>query len=562
MKKPFPLITFVVTVLLILVLFMRFHLVLTRYIDPDEFAHLHWSFLLSTGIFPYRDFFMNFTPLYHWTLSPIFLLPHASTTVVIARTIQYLLYIATVAIVYILALRVLKNHVRAMIAILIFTTFPMTLDKTLELRPDILMTLLFLGSFVLLLSPSSLTKTRAALAGVLIGASFMVLLKIAFALPALFYLATQTFLTRRKYIPWFLAGLAAFPFFFFLYGFILRLLPQAFENIVRGSTFLKAGEGAFSPWKSLSPYPLVYVERGGASFPWFVNTFLFGFSLFGLILLWRRTKVAAITFALSLLGGAIFLYAFPTPYLQYFIPISAIVCIPAAFALTWAVQRLKHPILTKALLVVVMLALGTSFFIQYRLRTGPNSEITEQLGVIDSVLAVSKPDETFYDMVGSYVFRPDGHYICCNIYSQFAQFLTPKPPTLAESLVSRKTKFVILDRAGKVFWHPTAEDLTFLMAHYVPSSLNKKIYVVGSRFRCTFGQCLQLNVHGEPISRASVDSFEIVIEEEYRIVTEPKELPVMINRVRALEAMELSPGLYRFSVPPEVTTFTVELNRS
>jgi hypothetical protein len=561
MKKPFPVVTVATTLLLLLMLLARLHLVITRAIDPDEFAHLHWSLLLVSGAIPYRDFFMNFTPIYHWILSPVFLLPQAGTTVIVARLLQYLLYIATVFIMYILSLRIAKNSIQSLLAVIIFVAFPMTFDKSLELRPDILMTLLFLAGLTVFFSTSSWTKPRARLAGALLGASFAVLLKISFAIPALLYLILRTFMTRRKLILWFFVGVAAFPIFLLLYGFAFGILGQAYENIVRGSTYLKAGEGTFSPWKSLSPYPLVYIERGGVSFPWLLNTVIFLLSAFGLLLLWRRMRSASIVFGLALLGSALFLYVFPTPYLQYFIPISALASIPASASVMWLAKRIRYPTLSKGILIATSSLLAISFFIQYRIRTGERIENTEQLGVIDSVLAVSRPDETFYDMVGSYVFRPDGHYVCCNIYSQFAHLLTPKPPTLAQSLIAKRTKFIILDRAGKVFWLPTPDDLAFLLSHYVPSTSNRKIYTVGSRFRCIRGSCVQLNVHGEAISQSPVGSFEIVVEEEYRIVTEPAVLSVLINGAPVLEEMILSPGTYRFSVSPDITSFSVALNR-
>ena len=34
------------------VLVMRLSLVLTRFFDPDEFAHLHWTWLMAEGYLP------------------------------------------------------------------------------------------------------------------------------------------------------------------------------------------------------------------------------------------------------------------------------------------------------------------------------------------------------------------------------------------------------------------------------------------------------------------------------------------------------------------------------
>jgi len=44
-------------------------LLTVRYFDPDEFEHVQFSWMISQGLVPYKDFFESHTPLTHFLLS-------------------------------------------------------------------------------------------------------------------------------------------------------------------------------------------------------------------------------------------------------------------------------------------------------------------------------------------------------------------------------------------------------------------------------------------------------------------------------------------------------------
>lgn len=166
-------------------------------------------------------------------------------------------------------------------------------------------------------------------------------------------------------------------------------------------------------------------------------------------------------------GNILFIALFPVPYVQYVLPLSVAASVLAAHGL----QKT-----TTALNMIIIVTMISSFFLQYRQRTAPGAENREQLQVIRDILKISKPTDTVYDMVGSYVFRPDGYYICCHPYAEFADKLSHPPPSLRESLMAKNTRFLILDRTGQSLWKPKREDLDFLKTHYVPSPY-PKIYI-------------------------------------------------------------------------------------
>ena len=256
----------------------------------------------------------------------------------------------------------------------------------------------------------------------------------------------------------------------------------------------------------------------------------------------------------------LFLQFFPAPYLQYFVPLSVFVSILAAVALSRIARIFPLAMWQLVAFTVAMGAIAGSFTIQYHLRVGRRADNREQLTVIDTLLTITKSTETVYDMVGSYVFRPDGYYICCHPYAEFVDKLATKPLPLPASLVANATKFIVLDQTGLVFWKPLPDDLTFLLKHYVESPYNK-IYVLGAKFLCAHGSCSQVDLASRPVV-AAPNSFDIIIPERYRIDTIPPNEPVRVDGTTLGNGLHaFVPGLYRFSVPMSVSSLRIRLAR-
>ena len=250
------------------------------------------------------------------------------------------------------------------------------------------------------------------------------------------------------------------------------------------------------------------------------------------------------------------LFVFPVPFLQYFIPLTVMVSIIAGYI----IGRLKTVIT-----VIIVITVVTSFSLQYRERVTPNANNREQLQVIRNVLTVTKPNETIYDMVGSFVFRPDGFYICCHPYGEFIKQLASRPALergLRESLVTRKTKFLVMDRVGFVFWQTPSPDLTFLRTNYLPMKYNK-LYSLGVQFHCQYGACVQFTMNNLPVSNMSTNTFTILVSETYTVMLEPKNLTIQIDgkEMQNGQTLGLSKGIHRFSVSPPITTFQIQLDR-
>ncbi len=450
-----------------LILLARLHVGLVRFFDPDEFAHLHWAWLIAQNKLPYQDFFFYTTPIYQWFLWPILNLEPSDRLLLLARLWEFGLYIINSFILFRIAKRTTKNEIASWLSLLIFVTFPMTFDKTIDIRPDMLMTALYFLAVERMLTWSMLTAKKSLTIGLLLGTSFLVFFKIIYALPAVlvliifqkkFSLSMVIMLSIGFLIP---LGLFA------VYLFANNLHLFAWEAFSHTQFVVNSGKEQFSLFAALSPWPLVYLGVGGVSFPWLVNMGIWISALTGLWIMWKQFKLFAMFSACFTLSAFLFLALFPAPYVQYFIPLSAVASLLSATA----IYKIYHPIM-----LMIILSILPSFFLQYRERTTAAANNAEQLQVIRDVLTMSKPTDTFYDMVGSYVFRPDGYFICCHPYAEFVDKLKTKAPTLTQSLISNHTQFLILDRTGQSLWKPKKEDLDFLIAHYTPSKY-RKIYV-------------------------------------------------------------------------------------
>jgi len=140
---------------------------------------------------------------------------------------------------------------------------------------------------------------------------------------------------------------------------------------------VNAGKIPFSPWKALSPYPLVYVISGGPSLPWQVNTAIWIMSIIGLLPFIIRRPLYGVYLLIFTICGIVFLFEFPAPYTQYFLPLSVFAGISAAFliyCLNGALRLiLKQNVIPEFIYMIVigtmLYAMVVSFKTQFDIRT-------------------------------------------------------------------------------------------------------------------------------------------------------------------------------------------------
>jgi hypothetical protein len=179
-------------------LLVRLPLLLHRKFDPDEFEHAHAAWCLFKGMLPYRDFFEHHTPWYYYTLRPLFHLfavdasfESARHLLLVGRALSLLLTVLSVSLTVRLGRHWEDRRVGAVGALLLVSQ-PLFLNKTLEIRPDVLALPFFLAGLAVLvraLSRSGDPPRRLLAAfvtgGLCVGAANMCTQKILFVLPGL-----------------------------------------------------------------------------------------------------------------------------------------------------------------------------------------------------------------------------------------------------------------------------------------------------------------------------------------------------------------------------------------
>lgn len=146
--------------------------------DPDELFHVNVVFLLQHGMAPYRDFFITYTPLFHWFLAPVsYVTGFTFRLLEAARVIMIVLFITRLTLIFFI-IRKLFGQLMAFIALPLSLFDSFTAFSAMQVRPDNLMMTLYLAG-VLLVVHWYMNKKSSALpwAGLFLGLSVLTLLK-------------------------------------------------------------------------------------------------------------------------------------------------------------------------------------------------------------------------------------------------------------------------------------------------------------------------------------------------------------------------------------------------
>lgn len=181
--------------ILILIAFVpRLWLLQTRFFDRDELEHLHTAWLSFEGYLIYRDFFQNHTPLLYFFLAPLFKffdvarnVDDAFALMFIARRLMWLLAGSILALTYYLG-RYWRDWRIGLAGSVLLAHTIMFLEKTLEIRPDVISVTCWMGSLVLLvrgvqadMADARRTRWSFAFSGFLLGMAIMATQKALFA---------------------------------------------------------------------------------------------------------------------------------------------------------------------------------------------------------------------------------------------------------------------------------------------------------------------------------------------------------------------------------------------
>lgn len=329
----------------------RWQLARDRWICVDEFEHLHaaWCLTPAGGAqLPYRDFFEHHPPLLYYTLAPLLCVlgPEESfdrgwAAVLWSRRLMWVLGCVLLWLTYRLGAR---QHSRAAgaLAVLCALSSMMFVDRSIEIRPDMLSVPCILGALLLTLRAARRARHTAlwlALSGILFGLAFLATPKTLFALlgytpAAAAWMLERAWRQRRpaRALAWAAAHCG---------GFALPLALVALWFAAQGAlwhlvhyTFLLNLHWKFrlDPWNALGEVA-------------YENPLLAGLGLAGLLLAFsaacrrsvrlRGRLIVPATLA-GLLAGV---FLIPVPYTEYFMMPIPLLAILQAGLLVGAVKQ-------------------------------------------------------------------------------------------------------------------------------------------------------------------------------------------------------------------------------
>lgn len=459
--------------LLTYLLMWRLWFALFRYFDADELAHLHWGHNYFSGQMPYSDFFYIFPPFFLFLLSGVWSIFQDTLTVVIeARVLMFVFFLILLATVFLLG-RLMRNTSVSLLSIILLSFLPIPYDKFLEVRPDLLATLLvFFGMYLLILAITSLDNRKKSIpllfiSAIFYGLSVGVVPKTLFFIPPVFI--GFVFWVFSHKVPW---KQVVNPIGIWTVGFLIPLTFIFIFSLVSGEPFYAlslmskvASDASLElvtiynhsfymfPTHFFWPNQTLYGE-GGMNFQYYVNLLIWVTgSIFAIIRFvgflakdtfqkQLTTLLLTSTFLLNLYG---FVYVFPLKHSQYLIPLSVFVCIFFADFIV-SIREYLQARSKRVTLVCSFLFLLLIFTAAEKTNRPKISWINTQDMNIFWKIEESIPDGSYvFDLSGYALKYKDPYYYCCVPYGQYWRVL-PKKPSLSESLSRTDTQYVVNTR--------------------------------------------------------------------------------------------------------------------
>src|SRR5262245_1467585 len=395
----------------------RIPLIPRRRFDPDEFEHAHDAWLMWKGMVPYKDFFEHHTPWYYYVLRPFYhwipvdaSFENAHRFLMAARGLSLVLTALATYLVYRIG-RAWQEARTGLVAALFFVAQPVVLQKTIEMRPDMLGLPFLLDGLLLLVhgfeggADSAAPGLRRFIgAGLAVGAAIMCTQKMMFALPGLFAGlgiwalrgGRAGMLRRISANLVFVAGIA---------------IPAALTWVVfaaqhAGHEFVFNNFVVNAHWKHFETH--MWDEVWDTSKPMLLVA-LAGplLSLYG-ILRARESRDGDVLLICTGLFVFVGLRIIPVAQRQYYLMLFPIACLWAAQAVLWGLARMPERLRP----VLFGLAL---FGLLWKPVRGVNDEAhrrnDEQLAKLRTVFERTQPTDMVMDgWEGRGVFRPHAFY--------------------------------------------------------------------------------------------------------------------------------------------------------
>lgn len=481
--------------ILLLFLWYKLKIGISKFFDPDEYIYLHWAHDIYSGKYPYIDFFSPATPFFSYALSHIYNIWQGIQGVIAARIFAFIIFVAFSSSVAWLFWEIERSFLAILTTILLIL-LPIPPGKYLEIRPDPLMSLfmvlgitffikwlknrtnlpIFFSGFFLMLSLLTYQKTLPEV-------SIVCLFALIYGKPKEFFsslLHGKKNVHEKKFyhfgIFWMAVGLVVPLAIFFWWIKIFQNFEIVLYSIVKlPFEFEKRAPGYFTtPWSFYFSPNDIYYGRYGYTLGYLTNLSIWiaGIASGIGIFIWANIKWRGLkTVAYQLIGlvfmikAVLYLYVLPYQFTQYLIPLSA-------FLVIFLVKILQETgkWITPALSLIFYLGIGALLLLAFIDIYKPMLSWTNQAGQIQQmeyIFNTVPKKSSVLDLQGNTIYYSNPFYVCCEPYAEFKNFLSLKLPSLSQVLQTTKTRYI--NQSGVSLEAIPSEDKEFIEKHYQPT---------------------------------------------------------------------------------------------
>lgn len=478
--------------LLIIGLTIRLYFAFFHFFDGDEFVHLHSSWLVAQKLLPYRDFHQFHLSLFWYLLAPLFIIfKTAPALLYAARLLMFFLNLAIFYYTYKIA-NFYGGKKSAILSLLLLSFMVIYLRKSIEVRPDLALTLMGLAGIYSLINQRKsnppipplikggfFTQNKNfILSGLCLGAGVLFVQKGIFYI---FGLSLGLFFSReikKSRLIYFLVA-SAIP----LGLLTLIYLFQKALPIFISSAFLL-------PLKMTKCFPAWDTLR---------LTFFHYDTFFWLVTILGAIRFRKIFLPLSvIISFFVYLLFFATSYYQYYLPFIPLLSIYGGLFL----KKFEG----KKLVLFFFLGLIQPGLFILKEISDPQTQNKDQIKLISYVLKHTPPDEAIFDGWAEYIFRPHAYPVFqigrgllnTNIYDDIPKYLKEKEckillgnghlndlkPGIVQFLAENYiySGYDILYLTGKQLLVPASQKIEFELiasGNYRPEFEGKPIFIDG-----------------------------------------------------------------------------------
>ena len=361
-----------------------------RFFDHDEFEVMHTTWKMFVGQQIYIDFLQHHHPFLYYLLLPFYAAFGSDVPVLLAARAGMALQLTlTLAVTYFIALELYRDRLVAVTSALFLSGFSLYLDKMLEIRPDVPMSLLaLLGVYLALRATRTESRLLYGLSGVCFGLAFMFLQKAVVLLFAVGMVLLLRLVTRKLRF----SDLAVFAG-----GVLAPILPYALYLLATNQleTFVFYNVTFNTLYYRLRGWELGKLIRNVGTLYEYNVLVIVSFFYAALFLPKLRREWESLFFIAAVLG---FTLVTGRHNPQYYILAFPFIAVLAARAF-WHVLR-PRPLVAGLLLLFIVYGPVDRYASFLLFDVGTN---TDQLARIERVLTLTEPDDYVYD--GNIIFN-------------------------------------------------------------------------------------------------------------------------------------------------------------